>query len=74
MIISMHERGGAQSNEHRRYESMKTAIERLRTWDRRSQLHEQVDRNLRQAFGELDRLADKLNGLSERTRGGLSKF
>ncbi len=40
--------------------SMKSTIERIRTWDRRSQLHEQVDRNLRQAFRELDRLADKL--------------
>ena len=40
--------------------SMKAAIERLRTWDGRSQVHEPVDRNLRQAFSELDRLADKL--------------
>ena len=44
--------------------SMKAAIERLRTWDGRSQVHEPVDRNLRQAFSELDRLADKLS-LSE---------
>ena len=41
--------------------SMKAAIERLRTWDGRSQVHEPVDRNLRHAFSELDRLADKLN-------------
>ena len=41
--------------------SMKSTIERLRTWDSRSQVHEPVDRNLRQAFSELDRLADKLN-------------
>ena len=41
--------------------SMKAAIERLRTWDGRSQVHEPVDRNLRQAFSELDRLAEKLN-------------
>jgi len=40
---------------------VKSAIERLRTWDGRSQVHEPVDRNLRQAFSELDRLADKLN-------------
>ena len=33
----------------------------MRTWDGRSQVHEPVDRNLRQAFSELDRLADKLN-------------
>lgn len=41
--------------------SMKAAIERLRTWDGRSQVHEPMDRNLRQAFSELDRLADKLS-------------
>jgi transcription initiation factor TFIIB len=40
---------------------VRTAIQRLRTWDGRSQVHEPVDRNLRQAFGELDKLADKLN-------------
>ena len=44
--------------------SMKATIERLRTWDGRSQVHEPVDRNLRQAFSELDRLADKMS-LSE---------
>jgi transcription initiation factor TFIIB len=41
--------------------SMRATIERLRTWDGRSQVHEPVDRNLRQAFSELDRLADKLS-------------
>jgi len=41
--------------------SIRATIERLRTWDSRSQVHEPVDRNLRQAFSELDRLADKLN-------------
>jgi transcription initiation factor TFIIB len=41
--------------------SMRATIERLRTWDRRSQVHESVDRNLRQAFSELNRLADKMN-------------
>ena len=40
--------------------SMRAAIERLRTWDGRSQVHEPVDRNMRQAFSELDRMADKL--------------
>ncbi len=30
--------------------SMKSTIERLRTWDSRSQVHEPVDRNFRQAF------------------------
>lgn len=41
--------------------SMKSTIERLRTWDGRSQVHASADRNRRQAFSELDRLADKLN-------------
>ncbi len=40
---------------------IKSSIERMRTWDRRSQAHESVDRNLRQAFGELRRLSDKLS-------------
>ncbi|MFQ6025368.1 MAG: transcription initiation factor IIB family protein [Nitrosopumilaceae archaeon] len=40
--------------------SMKTTIDRLRTWDSRSQVHEPIDRNYRQAFSELDRLKDKL--------------
>ncbi|CAI9830830.1 MAG: transcription initiation factor IIB [Nitrosopumilus sp.] len=40
--------------------TMKSTIERLRTWDSRSQVHEPVDRNFRQAFGELNRLKDKL--------------
>ena len=39
--------------------SMKSTIERLRTWDSRSQVHEPVDRNFRQAFSEADRLKDK---------------
>jgi transcription initiation factor TFIIB len=39
---------------------MKSTIERLRTWDSRSQVHEPVDRNFRQAFSELNRLKDKL--------------
>ncbi len=40
--------------------SMKSTIERLRTWDSRSQVHETADRNLRQALNELNRLKDKL--------------
>jgi len=40
--------------------SMKSTVERMRTWDRRSQVHESTDRNLRQAFSELRRFADKL--------------
>ena len=40
--------------------SMKSTVDRLRTWDRRSQVHESTDRNLRQAFNELRRFSDKL--------------
>lgn len=43
------------------HSSMKQQFERLRTWDRRSKVHTSADRNLRQAFGELDRLAEKIN-------------
>ncbi|HUT05506.1 MAG TPA: TFIIB-type zinc ribbon-containing protein [Nitrosopumilaceae archaeon] len=39
--------------------SMKVTIERLRTWDSRSQV-QSSDRNLRQALGELGTLKDKL--------------
>ena len=44
--------------------SMRNTIERLRTWDNRSQVHEHVDRNFRQAFSDLNRLKDKL-GLAD---------
>jgi len=50
--------------------SMKSTIERLRTWDSRSQVREPIDRNYRQAFSELDRLKDKLalsNAVIEKT-------
>ncbi len=40
--------------------SMKSTIERHRTWDNRSQVHEPVDRNLRQALSELNKLKDKV--------------
>ena len=40
--------------------AMKSTIERLRTWDNRSQVHEPVDRNLRQALSELNKLKDKV--------------
>ena len=39
---------------------MKNTIERLRTWDSRSKVNASTDKNLRQAFGELSRLKDKL--------------
>ena len=41
--------------------TMRNTLERLRTWDRRSQVHTSEDRNLRQAFSELARLGEKLN-------------
>lgn len=40
--------------------SMRSTVARLRTWDRRSQVHESADRNLRQAFSELRIFSDKL--------------
>ena len=40
--------------------AMKSSVERMRTWDRRSQVHESQDRNLKQAFSELRRLSEKL--------------
>ena len=40
--------------------SMKNTVERLRTWDRRSQSYLSTDRNLKQALSELDKLKDKL--------------
>ena len=40
--------------------SMKSTIERLRTWHSRSQSHEPEDRNLRQALNELTRMKDKI--------------
>lgn len=40
--------------------NMRNTIERLRTWDNRTQTHEPADRNYRQAFSELGRLKDKL--------------
>lgn len=39
---------------------MKSSIERLRTWDSRTQAHSSSDRNLRQALNEMDKLKDKL--------------
>jgi len=41
--------------------SMRSTMERLRRWDNRSQINQSADRNLRQAFSELDKLADKVS-------------
>jgi len=41
--------------------SNKATYGRLRIWDSRTQVHEPAERNMRQAFNELDRLADKLS-------------
>lgn len=41
--------------------SMRSTFDRLRSWDFRTQAHSPTDRNLRQAFSELDRLKDKLS-------------
>ena len=39
---------------------MRSSIERLRTWDSRTQAHSSSDRNLRQALNEMDKMKDKL--------------
>ncbi|MDQ3806885.1 MAG: transcription initiation factor IIB [Thermoproteota archaeon] len=44
--------------------AMRSTMGRLRAWDFRTQAHTPTDRNLRQAFSELDRLKDKL-GVSD---------
>src|SRR5271155_3434358 len=44
--------------------SMKITVDRLRTWDRRSQVHESADRNMSKAFMQLRTFSDKLS-LSE---------
>ena len=41
--------------------TMKSTIERLRTWDSRSKVNASTDRNLMQALNELSRLKDKLS-------------
>ena len=41
--------------------SMKKSIERLRTWDSRSQAHSSAERNLRQALSEMDKMKTKLS-------------
>jgi transcription initiation factor TFIIB len=43
---------------------IRSTMGRLRTWDYRTQAHTSSDRNLSQAFNQLDRLKDKL-GLSD---------
>jgi transcription initiation factor TFIIB len=40
--------------------AMRTTMERLRTWDYRTQIHNATDRNLKSAFSQLDKLKDKL--------------
>jgi len=40
--------------------SMKSSIQRLRTWDSRTQAHSSSERNLRQALNEMDKIKDKL--------------
>jgi len=50
--------------------AMRFTMNRLRTWDFRTQTNTSTERNLRQAFSELDRLKDKLglpNSVIEKT-------
>jgi len=41
--------------------SMKKSIDRLRTWDSRSQVNSSTERNLRQALSEMDKMKAKLS-------------
>ena len=41
--------------------TMKKSIERLRTWNTRSQVNSSSDKNLRQALSEMDKMKDKLS-------------
>lgn len=41
--------------------SMRTTLERLRTWDRRTQVHTTQDRDLIQAFNQLATISQKMN-------------
>ena len=41
--------------------AMKKSIDRLRTWNTRSQVNSASDKNLRQALSEMDKLKDKLS-------------
>src|SRR5713226_1520320 len=66
--LAIHDRGLATIIDHVNRDAtgkplsayMKSTIERLRTWDSRSQAHKSADRNFIRAFNELDRLKDKL--------------
>lgn len=40
--------------------TIRSSIERLRTWDSRSQVHNTTDKNLRDALSELNKLKDKI--------------
>lgn len=41
--------------------SMRSTVDRLRTWDKRSQVHESSDRNMSRAFVQLRTFAEKLS-------------
>jgi transcription initiation factor TFIIB len=57
-------RDNSDSGGHKLDAAMQSTIQRLRTWDYRIRANSSTDRNLMQAFAELDRLKDKL-GLSD---------
>jgi len=57
-------RNNSDSGGHKLDAAMQSTIQRLRTWDYRIRANSSTDRNLMQAFAELDRLKDKL-GLSD---------
>jgi transcription initiation factor TFIIB len=76
--LARHDRGlatmvGSEDKDasgHKIDAAMRFTMNRLRTWDFRIQAHTSTERNLRQAFSELDRLKDKLglpNSVIEKT-------
>lgn len=66
--LAIHDRGLATTIGHENTDStgkslsmsMKQNMQRLRTWDSRSQAQQNTSRNLKMAFMELDKLKDKL--------------
>jgi transcription initiation factor TFIIB len=57
-------RSNKDATGHRLDGAMHSRMQRLRTWDSRIHMHTSLEKSLRRAFNELDRLKDKL-GLSD---------
>ncbi|HYZ51484.1 MAG TPA: TFIIB-type zinc ribbon-containing protein, partial [Nitrososphaeraceae archaeon] len=53
-------RTNTDANGHELDPAMRTTMERLRVWDIRTQIKSSTDRNLRNAFSQLEKLRDRL--------------